>query len=365
MKKILFIPCGVGLGHATRTWAIIRKIKKKTEVKIASYGAGYDFFKDKDVEVGKIRGIEYNGGKNFNLLLTLAKGLNLPFRLVKSHMKLNRLINDFDPDIVFSDSDPSGFLAANLNQKENHMLTNLPIVLFEKENLPEPWKKKYKRQLKMIKMVRDSLLKYGDEIFVPSVKKYHGISQKFSLVNPIVRKERQELSTKEELKQKLGIERDFYLVSFPGSDIGKEILKEVLNQLKDLKEYFVVLNSEYNIEGKKNNMYFLPFVNNFLEYLKASEGIISLGGHSTMSEALAYQKPLLSFPIKNHIEQMVNADMLRREKLGMSYFGELRKGKLRKKLKKFFNVVPRIKKRLIKLNLKGKGASQVAKKLLS
>ena len=68
----------------------------------------------------------------------------------------------------------------------------------------------------------------------------------------------------------------------------------------------------------KKNMHIFPFIDNALEYIKASKGIVGPAGYSTISEALVYDKPILVIPIRNHIEQLVNSLVLKREGLGIS-----------------------------------------------
>lgn len=366
MKKILFIPCGIGLGHVTRSWAIIRELKDDFKVKAASYGLGYDFLKNKNVDVEKIEGIEYKGSKNFNLFLTLVENWDLPFRLFQNNANLTRIVKRFDPDIIFTDSDPNGFLVANLNRKKNYVLANLPIITFEKDNFSRAWLEKYENQLGTIEMVNDYMLKYADKIFVPTIKDYETKSGKYFLSNPIVRQEPEDLPIEARIRDKIGIEKDFYLVAFSGSKVGRENLKKVIEVLKEFKnKNFVVLNSPRKREGKEENIHHLPFVDNFLDYLKVSKGIISLAGYSTISEALVYKVPILTFPIKDHIEQMANADLLRRERLGQAFFFKLTKDKIKKKLKSFFAEAEEIKGNLERLNLKGNGSSQIAEFLRS
>jgi UDP-N-acetylglucosamine--N-acetylmuramyl-(pentapeptide) pyrophosphoryl-undecaprenol N-acetylglucosamine transferase len=108
----------------------------------------------------------------------------------------------------------------------------------------------------------------------------------------------------------------------------------------------------------------MPFIDNYLEHLKICRGVISLAGFSTISETLDYRKPSLVIPIKNHLEQMLNAHML--ERLGLANTCKI-DGKsevLERKLKAFFRDEDSLRQRVEKYRLNPKGADEAAEIIL-
>ena len=97
----------------------------------------------------------------------------------------------------------------------------------------------------------------------------------------------------------------------------------------------------------------MDFKENFLEYLKVSKGVITLAGHSCLSETLVYKKKCLVFPIDDHVEQLANA-------IDVGNFYEMdslsvKKDKLERLIKKF------LKSKVKKIKIKGEGVKEIIK----
>jgi uncharacterized protein (TIGR00661 family) len=74
----------------------------------------------------------------------------------------------------------------------------------------------------------------------------------------------------------------------------------------------------FNRDETDGNLRFkLKSENGFLADLASCSYVVCGGGHTMISEALHYGKPVLSFPIKNAFEQFVNALYLQRLGYGM------------------------------------------------
>ena len=95
-----------------------------------------------------------------------------------------------------------------------------------------------------------------------------------------------------------------------------------------------------------------------LKYLKVAKGVITLGGQQTLAEALAFKKPILCYPIQDHVEQILNAYSLR-ETIQISHKHSPKE--IENDLKKFLRDLKKIETKVKKLNLQGNGSEQVAK----
>jgi len=160
--------------------------------------------------------------------------------------------------------------------------------------------------------------------------------------------------------RRLKLEKQPILVTMGGSKFGKKIIDELLNIAKDFDEEFIVFGY-IGKERKVKNVQLLNFKNNYLEYLKVCRGVVVLCGHNSLMESLVYKKPALVFPIKNFIEHYLN---------GYEYseyivWKELKNEDfLKVHLKNFFNVIPKLQKKLDGINITENGAEQIVDEIV-
>jgi UDP-N-acetylglucosamine:LPS N-acetylglucosamine transferase len=103
------------------------------------------------------------------------------------------------------------------------------------------------------------------------------------------------------------------------------------------------------------------FQENFLEYLKASKGIITQAGHLTLSECLALKKPSLIFPIPNFIEQELNAYFAEEHKISLVRKKKnFTKHELLSIIEEFITMIPELEKNFDNLDIETNGAEQAA-----
>lgn len=147
---------------------------------------------------------------------------------------------------------------------------------------------------------------------------------------------------------------------FGGSHFSTELLYKLQEILLEIEEDFIIF--AYKISGESHkNIKFMSFKDNFLEYLKASKGIITQAGHLTLSECVALKIPSLMFPIPNYIEQELNAFFA--QKKGISIIKENRdytKDEFLEIINNFISSIPQLKANLEKLNIETNGAEQAA-----
>lgn len=361
--KVLFIPCGIGLGHATRTNAIINKIRKKSDIVVSTYGEAYKFFKRQGIKTYKIKGIEYPRGEpKFTLSGFLLKNLDLPIVLARNYFVLSDIINKEKPDIVFIDSDPSSFIVANYLRQKDIFLSNFPALFFERKSMPEWILNKLYYQIGVLETTIDYMLKYAESLVFPSFIKYKNKPPKMEIVDLIVRKKPNQISPEKEIRNSLKIKEKFYLVSL-SNYLEEDVTLSILKTLKLFKEKkFIVTSTSIKKYRKIGNLTLNPFLKKYFEYLKISEGIICSSGHSTMSEAIVYKKPIFSIPIKEHVEQITNAIMVEKYDLGSNYIikENFKEDVFKRKLSYYFKNQEIYESSLKKRNVKGDGAKETA-----
>ncbi len=369
-KKILMSIVGIGLGHATRSESVYNQLKRKAKVKILTYHNSYNYFKKLKIPASDFGGYAYKGrGYSFDVMLQINDFLRNPTKLNKDYKKFRDIADKFKPDMVFTDSEPNGFFYATRRNLPNFTLTNLITTLTHYNIIPKKLKTHEVRiQHILLKRLIKFMLKNGDRLFVPSFEKKVTYEEKIKYTDLIVRKKPAEIPSESKLRKKLKIDKEFYYVHVGGSEIERELFHILEMILPDFDDKFFIISSNHATKKviKKDNMIIFPFIKNALEYIKISKGIISPAGHSSISESLVYKKPILTIPLRNHIEQIVNAALVKREGFGDACFFErkLSVNKLKDSVKSFIDNRDEFENNIKKMRFRGEGAKQITKEIL-
>ena len=137
------------------------------------------------------------------------------------------------------------------------------------------------------------------------------------------------MPSKEDLRKKLGFENSekIVLVTVGGSNFGIELLKIIsdASSLLDCDRLVIVtgptINADFITESHK--IIKKKFLDNMMEWMKISDVIVSLAGHSTVMEVISLGIPNIIVPIDNHPEQLKNAVNI--ERYGISIVEDIKK----------------------------------------
>ncbi len=335
--KLLFVVTGFGYGDSIRAEAVINEFLKRdksNKVLILGYDISYKYLKNK-FKVLEVEGYKFpDYGLEFKTHRFLIKNYYLPFSWVLTWRRHKKVLKEFNPDLIISDFEPMAiFIARSLNKKCISIFGYDPIAykeFKEKNNILDI-------QSKFI----ESIYKNSDKVIIPSFKKRRNFSN-IIYVNPIVR----EYKKKRNLIKILGLRKKPILVMLGGSDYGLDLAKEIIELNKKYNEDFIIFGGTKKIA----KMHYI-FKENFLDYLYVAKGIITLAGNLTLSEALVMKKPILVFPIKNHVEQQLNAFLVK----DYVVIGD----NIKESLDKFLNNLKNIQKKLNKIKIKSTGAKDV------
>lgn len=365
--KLLFVVLGIGLGHATRVDAIITQVLKKDKnckIKIAGYSSSYDYFKNKRFKVVKLNGVNWNS-KNFklNLFGMIGKNLKFPLLFRRDVNILIREIKKFNPDLVFVDWELSGLVAASKLGKKSVLLFNYDPFTFKAFVKRFELGKLEVFQSKVIERIYSLAEKNSEAIFIPGLK--NDIVNKFHFIDFIVRKTPDELEDEDILMKKLGLAKKPLLIMLGGSSFGYSLLEKMKSVLYEFPDQeFIIFG--YDIDFSNKNIKSYKFKENYLEYLKTSKGVIMLAGHSSFAECAVFKKPCLVFPIRGHVEQMLNAYTIERTKIGLvKYLKNIKKETIKTDIEEFIKKINEFQKRANNLNIKADGASKIAEFLIS
>ena len=354
--KIVSVITGIGYGHAIREAAILKILERNgAEIIVASYGNALEYFKYvyKTLEIDGPKLPEKNS--KFSTMKTIFMNLKMPYSLIKNYLKLKRLFKAFNPDAIIADFEP---LPLYLEKNKPHFLIfNFDPIQY-KEYIKEK-RKKFWVQHRYISFIYRRAQKISAPVIIPTLEKHETEEVKeFNFIDPMVRKLPRQ--SQNELLEKLNLKKPPILIMFGGSHFSTKLLYKLQEVLPEVGEEFIIF--AYKISGDHHeNMKFIPFKENFLEYLKASKAIITQAGHLTLSECVALKVPSLMFPIQDFIEQELNAYFA--EKNGISIIKENKsytKSELLDIINNFIKSIPQLKANLEKLNIESNGAEQAA-----
>jgi len=352
--RVLFFVTGIGYGDATRVHAVIDEMIKKdpeTKVLIAGYDCSLDYFKGKFRTI-KISGYRMPGREmKFTLSSFISNNYMLPIIWLFTAIKLKKEAKKFNPDIVVTDFEPAGITIAKFLKKKSIALYGFDPELYET----------YKTQHKPNKLMAmeaiflKKVYKMADySIIVSLIRKRKSLI--YNYVEPIIRGRPQQLISEAKLMKELNLDRRPILVMLGGSHFGISLAKSLAKVSSEFNELFIVFGSGAEIESGGNFKY-IPFSGDFLKYLKISKGIITLAGQNTLSEGLVFKKPMLVFPIQDHVEQQLNAYALKEYAvIGRNMMPE----SLKKSISEFIAKIPTMRYDAEKLNMNANGAAQTA-----
>jgi uncharacterized protein (TIGR00661 family) len=284
-------------------------LSKGFNIIILTYGHGLSFFKNelKNIEIVEVANPYYVGDKNgLNFKLTAEHPLNqVNFELINSKA-LSKIV-DTNIKLVISDYEMVSAKYAYLkniplitiDQQSKFLIGNFPQELNgtsykdEVERLSLFFPKAYQRiAISFFKVIKDKKSKYKVDIIAPNIDL--GI-----------------------LKNK---EDPFTILVYISGQIKSEIkVEEWIKLLKQQSNYRFHLFIKNDIDlTEEDNIKIYP--HNDINYIKMFEkcsAIISTAGHSLISEAIYYEKPIYAIPL-NLYEQQINADKIKEGKFGTS-----------------------------------------------
>lgn len=335
MQRVYLAPYGVGLGHASRLLILAENLKRPgIQMCFSSFGEASNYIKKQGFECEKVPPVEFMWGKDgeFSVKSNINK---IPHWLVNFPVQVNKEIKylkKFNPQIVISDSRLSPLIAARI--------LNLPKVLIinQIKLLLTPRLREFKAG-RFFETCNGELMgglwNMSDRILIPDLPPPYTISE--STINSV-----------KSIKSKI----DYVGFITPGAKITESSLskaKEVLQidstkplifvhisgpmgtRIPIIMKLIDVFKKHPSIqfvfsEGKSNgdvvprkissNMWYFEWCPYKDEVFFLSDIIIMRGGHTAISQAIQYGKPIISIPIESHGEQLSNSTKIERLGIG-------------------------------------------------
>jgi UDP:flavonoid glycosyltransferase YjiC (YdhE family) len=326
--RAYFAPCGIGLGHVGRIVPIAKRLREENfEVAFSTYGEGVDYIEHEKLPLMKAPPISFqvkpDGSVDFRRTAMNPGPFLASFTLLKQVDAEIKFIESFKPDIIVSDSRITSLVAARL--------LGIPrICILNQFQLIVPRRKQH---LYLARVADSGMLTLigrvwtsGNTVLIPDFPPPYTISagnlnipkpyrKNVRLIGPILDVRPDELISKSELREKLGLSTDKPVIFAPisGSTKEKAFLTGTLRRtlLEFSEDYEIIMSLGYPDANSKpvryGNLTIHKWIPNRFEYLKACDVIVSRAGHGTITQAMCYGKPLILVPTPNHPEQINNA----------------------------------------------------------
>ncbi len=300
MAKILYALSGEGMGHSTRSNAVIEELQKKHNIMIACGGRAYHHLAERFDNIIFIQSL-HMGYKNNTVSSwkTFIKNLKSIPSHVQSIISMIKAIRKFKPDIIINDFEYiTNYLSIFLGIP-NIIVDNEQVIARSRIRFPKRlWMDFIKSWLVIKLIVPKADFSFISSFFYPKLNPGN-----VAYCQPIIRKEVRKIKPK----------KGRHIVVYQTSKTNKRLLRV----LRRLNHEFIIYG--FDIEKKDGNLEFRRFNEEcFIKDMAKSRAVIINGGFCVMSEALYLRKPVLSFPIKKQFEQILNAIYLRRLGYGMN-----------------------------------------------
>jgi UDP-N-acetylglucosamine--N-acetylmuramyl-(pentapeptide) pyrophosphoryl-undecaprenol N-acetylglucosamine transferase len=321
--KALIMPCGIGLGHASRCIALAGKLQEEgVEVLFASYGSGYEILNEHtQYPVLKLPELKFYGtAGEFDLKGTAKRSVDAPFIFLKSMYKESRIIKKFRPDVVIADSHYSVPVTCKVIGIPCFMIANELILNFS-DIYPQDRTVEYLEN--GIGRFMKDISRYCKAVMVPdidqSVEIPHKLKDMVFYTGPFLKKRPKDLPLKEDLKKNFGFQSSdkIVLVTVGGTNFGKELIKLVCDAVPLIDCDWIIIVTGPNIKPdlipEFDKIIKKVFLDDMMDWMKLSDLIISLAGHTTSMEVASLGIPNLMFPIEGHSEQVKNAQNMKKQ----------------------------------------------------
>ncbi len=305
MAKIVYALSGQGRGHTSRVMAVSDELRDRGhEIIYCCGGTAQDILQTSGEPVIPVPPLrQIMEGNKIQLLETLRTNWDYFIHVEAIVEELSAAFLDFGPDMVITDFEAFSHRAAQR--------LDVPVISFNHQQIVT--ETRYRLPLKY--HVNAAVTTVAIRLIVPSHPRQVLITSFYfpalrhpletRLVPPIIRPAVQSLTPT----------RGDHVLVYYNSTVGAG---HVLKTLREVDAPFVVYNFEAPRDGEHydNVIFKEPCIDEFLEDLASSRGVISTAGFTLTSEALFLGKPLLVVPNRGIFEQTLNALFLRRNGLG-------------------------------------------------
>jgi len=303
--KILFVVCGEGLGHASRSLHLGHYLQQLGhDVHFAGYGKSYDFMDQHKCSHlhHTPREVCLEGEDGFfSLKKTLLCSKWIALDMAISAVSISRLISRYRFDCVVCDTMYGGVVAARVHR--------VPVIFITNQNhFNGPGSTTNPVWIILNFLIR-RYLRLANHIIVPDYPAPDTVSE-YNVIVP-EGEERDYHFTGPFLDldpSRYTYAHDTIFTSFGGEPYKLplyQMLREIADRHKEL--FFDVFYTGTVLPESSDNFASHGYVPNLYEHLARAKIAIVHGGLTTLHEAMLFEKPVLIIMDPNHPEQQNNA----------------------------------------------------------
>jgi UDP-N-acetylglucosamine--N-acetylmuramyl-(pentapeptide) pyrophosphoryl-undecaprenol N-acetylglucosamine transferase len=325
---------GSGLGHATRTYEIGKRlVERGNNVLYSSFEEGFDYLRlmNQPVYRAPSIGIKWNVAGGVSGRDTFVSSPLTIFRFWRQTRFESDIIRKYRPKVVVSDSRLSTLFAAKSTRYQTVTILNQIKILFPARFRGDPFSRLLERVEGDILGLMWSL---SDEILFPDLPPPYTISEaniagvdvssKVRYVGFMMPRISVPPETLSKLKQMLELDsRPTVFIQISGPNPTKPLfLASALECAKRLSSRFCVIVSKGLPGGSSvarkiaNGSWLFDWCPIKDELFLLSNVLVTRAGHTTISQCINEGKPSVLVPIFNHSEQLSNATKFAKLGLG-------------------------------------------------
>lgn len=317
--KFLFVVCGEGLGHASRSLHLGHYLQQHGhEVHFAGYGKSHDFMSQHGCSnlhsVTREVCLEGEGGF-FSLKKTLWYSRWAPLDLYLSARSVHRLIKKHRFDCVVCDTMYGGVVAGRFN--------HIPVVFVTNQNHFNGLNGTTNPVWRLLNFLIRRYIRLADLVLVPDYPAPDTVSE-YNIVVPKADKDRYVFCGPFYIfdPTRYEYENRTIFTSFGGEPYKLpmyQTLRKIADRRKDL--FFDVFYTGEVLPESSDNFESHGYVPNLYEHLARARIAIVHGGLTTLHEALLFEKPVLIIMDTCHPEQQNNAKKIMEMGAGIAVDG--------------------------------------------
>jgi UDP-N-acetylglucosamine--N-acetylmuramyl-(pentapeptide) pyrophosphoryl-undecaprenol N-acetylglucosamine transferase len=338
LAKVYFTPYGVGLGHASRLMMVAERLRNSGEAtRFSSFGEAAKYVSTFGYECNLVPPMEFvwTSEGHFSIKSSIA---NIPTYFVNFPRQVNHELNNmiqFGPNIVVSDTRLSPIFASKILHVPSIMVLNQIRLLLS----PRLREFKIARSFEAINgEVLGLVWTMTDKILVPDLPPPYTISENSIWGMNSIRNKLEYVGfatpriaiTEENIEKVCGeLELNrlkpiiFVHVSGP-LETRMPLVRLALDACRTLNnDIQYIVSAGYpngnpcpkRIHGRGWYYEWCPVRD---ELFSLSDMIVLRGGHTAISQAIRFGKPIVAIPIENHGEQLGNSEKIANLGLGIA-----------------------------------------------
>jgi uncharacterized protein (TIGR00661 family) len=306
--RILYGVVGEGMGHAMRSRVVLEHlIGRGHQVEIMASGRACSFLSARFGGVNQIHGFHMIAEDNRirlgkTLWSNVLAGITGTPRNIRAYFDL---IDDFRPELVFSDFESWTYFYARLHDVPIVSIDNMQVInrcLHGPEILDG-----VRAEFELTRAFVKSKLPSCDRYFITAFFRAPVRKERTALFPPILRPEI--LAARPT--------RGEHLLVYQTAEGFSALVDALRASGRECRVYG--MRRDLEADEVDGNLTYRPFSETtFIEDLASSRAVVANAGFTLMGEAVYLHKPMLAFPLERQFEQILNGRYLEREGYGMT-----------------------------------------------